>query len=166
LKWWYRAARKLKSHLLRSNSSRRRTTTSTLKMRMTKSTLPRVTTRARSCTEMLTRGNPSVLKPQSLLAGFVPCWDTWASPPPQDTKSRESRIQGGWNSRQSQRSSLDLGSSADTRGQPSEHLSEMLWLMPPGKPSLLVAIATRVNCRTLYTASCLSGRRIDSRSLG
>jgi hypothetical protein len=42
----------------------------------------------------------------------------------------------------------------------------MLWLMPPGRPSLLGAVATRVNCITLYTASCLSGRRIDSRSLG
>jgi hypothetical protein len=37
-------------------------------------------------------------------AGFVPCWDTWASPPPQDTGSRESHIQGGWNSRQLQTS--------------------------------------------------------------
>jgi hypothetical protein len=138
----------------------------TLKVRMTKSTHPRVTMRAISCTKMLTRGDHSVLKPQSLPAGFVPCWDTWASPPPQDTESRESHIQDGWNSRQSQRSSLDLGSSADTRGRPSEHLSVMLWLMPLGRPSLLGAIATRVNYRTLYTASYLNGRRTDSRSLG
>jgi hypothetical protein len=34
-----------------------------------------------------------------LLASFVPYWDTWASPPPQDTGSRESHVQGGWNSR-------------------------------------------------------------------
>jgi hypothetical protein len=147
---WYRVARQLKVHLLRSSSSRR-TTTLTLKMKMVKSTLPRVTTRVRSCTEMLTRGNPSVLKPQSLPAGFVPCWDTWASPPPQDTESREFHVQGRWNSRQLYRSSPDLGSSVDTRGRPSEHLSVMLWLMPPGRPSLLGAIATRVNCRTLYT---------------
>jgi hypothetical protein len=35
------------------------------------------------------------------------------------------------------RSSPGLGSSAGTRGQPLEHLSVMLWLMLPGKPSLL-----------------------------
>jgi hypothetical protein len=73
---------------------------------------------------------------------------TWASPPPQDIGSRESRVQGGWNSRKLHRSSPDLGSSAGTRGQPSEHLSVMLWLMPPGRPSLLGAVARRVNCRT------------------
>jgi hypothetical protein len=50
----------------------RRTTTSTMKMKTMKSTLPRVTTRARSCTEMLMKGNPLVLKPQSLPASFVP----------------------------------------------------------------------------------------------
>jgi hypothetical protein len=37
-----------------------------------------VTMSVKSCTEMLTKGNPSVLKPRSLPAGFVPCWDTWA----------------------------------------------------------------------------------------
>jgi hypothetical protein len=116
MSWWYRVARQLKAHLLRSSSSRR-TTMSTLKMKMMKSTLPRVTTRARSCTEMLTRGNPSVLKPQSLPVGFVPCWDTWALPLPQNTESREFCAQGGWNSRQLQRSSLDLASLVETRAR-------------------------------------------------
>jgi hypothetical protein len=32
--------------------------------------------------EMLTKGNPSVGKPRYISACFVPCWDTWASPPP------------------------------------------------------------------------------------
>jgi hypothetical protein len=81
-------------------------------------------------------------------------------------RSRESCVQGGWNSRQLQRSSPDLGSSAGTRGQPSEHLSVMLWLMPPGRPSLLRAVSTRMNCRTPSTASCLSERRTNSRPLG
>jgi hypothetical protein len=63
---------------------------------------------------------------RSLSAGFVPYWDTWASPPPQDTGSRESRVQGGWNSRKLRRSSPDPGSSTCTRGQPSEQLSVML----------------------------------------
>jgi hypothetical protein len=115
--------------------------------------------------EMLTKVNHSVLKHQSPPAGFVPCWDTWASPLPQDIRSRESCVQGGWNSRQLQRSSLGLGSSAGIRSQPSKHLSVMLWLMPPHRPSLLGAIATRMNCRTPSTASCLN-ERTNSRPLG
>jgi hypothetical protein len=51
-------------------------------------------------------------------------------------------------------------------GQPSEHLSVMLWLMPPGRPSLLRAIATMVNCKTPSTASYLRERRTNSRPLG
>jgi hypothetical protein len=38
-------------------------------------------------------------EPRSLLVGFVPCWDTWASPPPQDIRPKESSVQDGWNSR-------------------------------------------------------------------
>jgi hypothetical protein len=98
--------------------------------------------------------------------GFVLYWDTWASPPSQDIGLRESHIQGRWYSRQLQRSSLGLGSSTGTRGQPSEHLSVMLWLMSRGRPSLLEAIATRMSCRTPSTASCLSERRTNSRPLG
>jgi hypothetical protein len=73
---------------------------------------------------------------------------------------------GGWNSRPSQRSSLGPGFPVGTSGQPLEHLSVMLWLMPPGRPSLLGAISTRASCRTPSTASCLSGRRTSSRPLG
>jgi hypothetical protein len=162
---WYLVARQLKAHLLRS-SSRRRTTTSIIKMKTMKSTLPCVTTKERSCIEMLMKGNPSVLKPRSLPVGFMPYWDTWASPLPQDTSSRESHVQGRWNLRQLQRSSLDLGSSVGTRGQPSEHLSVMLWLMPPGRPSLLGVVATGMNSRTLSTASYLGERMSNSRPLG
>jgi hypothetical protein len=111
-------------------------------------------------------GNYLVLKPRSPSAGFVLCWDTWTSPPPQDIGSRESRVQGGWNSRQLQRSYSGPGSSTGTRGQPSEHLSVMLWLMPPDRPSLLGAVATRMNCITPSTASCLSEGRKNSRPLG
>jgi hypothetical protein len=32
----------------------------------------------------------------------------------------------------------------------------MLWLMPPGRPSLLGVIARRMNCRTPSTASTLA----------
>jgi hypothetical protein len=66
--------------------------------------------------EKLTKGNPSVLKPRSPPAGFGLYWDTWASPLPQDTGSWESRVHGGWNSRQLQRYSPGPGSSAGTRG--------------------------------------------------
>jgi hypothetical protein len=38
--------------------------------------------------------------------------------------------------------------------------------MPPGRPSLLGAVATRVNYRTPSTASYLSERRKNSRPLG
>jgi hypothetical protein len=55
---------------------------------------------------------------------------------------------------------------AGTRGQPSGHLSVMLWLMLPGRLSLLGAVATRVNCRTPSVASYLSERRTISRPLG
>jgi hypothetical protein len=41
----------------------------------------------------------------------------------------------------------------------------MLWLMPPGRPSLLGAITTSMNYRTLSTPSCLSKRRTNSRPL-
>jgi hypothetical protein len=54
---------------------------------------------------------------------------------------------------------------SEPRGQPSEHLLEMLWLMPPSRPSLLGAVATRVNYRTPSTTSYLSERRINSRPL-
>jgi hypothetical protein len=60
----------------------------------------------------------------------------------------------------------DTASSTGTKGQPSEHLSVMLWLMPPGRPSLLEAVATRVKYRTLSTASYLSERMTHSRPLG
>jgi hypothetical protein len=40
----------------------------------------------------------------------------------------------------------------------------MLWLMPPGRPSLLGAITTSMNYRTLSTPSCLS-KRTNSRPL-
>jgi hypothetical protein len=139
---------------------------STMKMKTMRSILPLVTMTARSCTEMLTKGNHSVLKPRSPPAGFVLSWDTWASPPSQDTGARESHVQGWWNSRHLQRSSSGPWSSISTRGQPSEHLSVMLWLMPPGRPSLLRAVATRMNCKARYTASCLSKGKTNSRPLG
>jgi hypothetical protein len=66
-----------------------------------------------------------------------------------------------WNSRQLQRYSQGSGSSTCTRGQPSEHLSVMMWLTPPGMPSLLGAIATRLSCRTPSTTSCLNEGRMS-----
>jgi hypothetical protein len=122
--------------------------------------------RARSCTKMLMKGNPSVLMPRSPSVGFMLCWDTWASPPPQDTRSRVSRVQGEWNSRKLQRSFPDPRSSTGTRGQPLEHLSVMLWLTPSDRPSLLGAVAIGMSYRTPSTASCLSKRRTSSRPLG
>jgi hypothetical protein len=35
------------------------------------------------------------------LVGFELCWSTWASPPLLGTRSRKSRIQGGWSSKPS-----------------------------------------------------------------
>jgi hypothetical protein len=49
--------------------------------------------------------------------------------------SRRSRVQGGWSSRPSQRFSLDLESSTDTRDLLSGPLAMMLLPMPPGRPS-------------------------------
>jgi hypothetical protein len=37
-----------------------------------------------------------------------------------------------------------------------------MWLMPPGRPSLLGAITTRMNCRTLSTTSYLSERKFKA----
>jgi hypothetical protein len=51
-------------------------------------------------------------------------------------------------------------------GQPSKHLVAMLWLMLHGRPSPLRATATRTTCRTQYTASYPSRKRISSRSRG
>jgi hypothetical protein len=98
--------------------------------------------------------------------GFMLCWDTWAAPLPQDIGSRESHIQGRWNSRLMQRSSPGPGSSAGIRGQPSEHLSMMLWLTQPGRPSLLGVVIARMSCRTPSITSILSERRANSRPLG
>jgi hypothetical protein len=89
----------------------------------------------RSCTEMLTRWSPSELNLRSSSAGFELCWSTWASPPLPGIKSRKSRVQGEWSSRPSQRFSSDLGSSADTRDQPSGLRAAMLLSMLPGRPS-------------------------------
>jgi hypothetical protein len=87
--WWYLGAQQPKVHLLRSSNSIK-STISTMKMKTMRSTLAWATTRATSCTEMLTRGNPSVLKLRSPTACFVLCCYTWASPPPPNTGSRES----------------------------------------------------------------------------
>jgi hypothetical protein len=149
-----------------SSSNSSRTTTSTTKMKMMRSTLPRVTMRLRRCTEMLTSGNPSVLKLWYPPIGFVLCWDTWASPPPLDTESRESRVQGGWHSKSLQRSSPGPGSSAGTRGQPSELLSVMLWITPPVRPSLIRAVEIRMSYRTPSTTFYLSEIRASSMTLG
>jgi hypothetical protein len=131
--------------------------------RPTKITLPRAIPRPRSCTEMLTRWSPSGPKLRSSPAGFGLCWITWASPPLPGTGSRKSHVQGGWSSRSSQRFSLDPESSVDTRDQLSGPLTVMLLLMSPGRPSHRGSIATRVDCRTLSTTSCPTGRKVNSR---
>jgi hypothetical protein len=100
-----------------------------------KSTLPRAILKPRRCPEMLTRWSPSGLNLRSSPADFGLCWSTWASPLLPGTRSRKSRIQGGWSSRLSQRFSSDLESSADTRDQLLGLLTAMLLLMPPGRPS-------------------------------
>jgi hypothetical protein len=66
----------------------------------------------------------------------------------------------------SQRFSLDLESSADTRDQLSGLLAVMLLLMPPGRPSHCGSVATRAGCRTQSTTSCPKGRKINSRHTG
>jgi hypothetical protein len=76
-----------------------------------KSTLPQATPRTRRCTEIQMRWSPSGSKLQFSLAGFELCWNTWASPPLPDTGSRKSRVQGGWSSKPSQRSSSNPESS-------------------------------------------------------
>jgi hypothetical protein len=128
--------------------------------------LPQATRRMRRCTEIRTKWSPSGLKLWSPPAGFGLCWNTWASTLPPSTGSRKSRVQGGWSSRPSQRSSSALESSVGTRGQLLEHLTATLWLTPPSKPSLRGPIATRVGWRTPSTASYHTGRRINSRPMG
>jgi hypothetical protein len=56
--------------------------------------------------------------------------------------------------------------STDTRDQLSGLLTEMLLLMPPGRPSHRGSIAIRANCRTLSTTYCPTGRKINSRPTG
>jgi hypothetical protein len=68
---------------------------------------------------------------------------------------KKSRIQGEWSSRPSQIFSSDLGSSADTRDQPSGLHAAMLLPMPPDRPSHRGSIATRAGCRTRSTTSYL-----------
>jgi hypothetical protein len=58
------------------------------------------------------------------------------------------------------------GSSVGTMGQPLEHLQVMVWLTPPGRPSLLGVITIRASCTALSTASCPTRRRTSSRPLG
>jgi hypothetical protein len=89
-----------------------------------------------------------------------------ASPPLPGTGSRKSCIQDGWNSKPSQRFSLDPEYSADTRDPFSGPLVVMLLPMPPGRPSHRGSIATRVDCRTQCTTSCPTGRRINSMPTG
>jgi hypothetical protein len=137
------------------------TNTSTMRI-----TIPRVTQRLRGCTEMWMRWSPLGLKLRSPPIGFRVCWNTWALPPPLDIGSRKSRVQGGWNSRPSLRSSSGTESSVDTRGQLLEHLIAILWLTPPGRPSLLGSVATRADCRTPSTASYLIRRRTSSGPMG
>jgi hypothetical protein len=110
--------------------------------------------------------HPSKLNLRSSPAGFELCWSTWASPTLPSTGSRKSRIQGEWNSRPLQRFSSDLGSSADTRDQPSGLHVAMLLPMLPGRPSHHGSVATRASCRTRSTTSYLTGRRINSRPTG
>jgi hypothetical protein len=138
----------------------------TQKTTPTKSTLPRVIPNPRRCTEMLTRWSPSRPNLRSSPAGFGLCWSTWALPPLPSTRSRKSRVQGGWSSRPSQRFSSDPGSSANTRDQLSGLLGVMLLLMPPGRPSHRGSIATRADYRTRSTMSYPTERRIDSRPTG
>jgi hypothetical protein len=66
----------------------------------------------------------------------------------------------------SQRFSLDSGSSADTRDQPSGLHAVMLLQMPPGKPSHHGSVAIGVGCKTRSTTSYPTGRRINSRPTG
>jgi hypothetical protein len=137
-----------------------------LKTMPTKSTLPRVTPRMRRCTEIRMRWSPSWPKLQFSSAGFELCWSTWASPPPPGTGSRKSRVQGGWSSKPSQKSSSDLESFADTRDQLSGPLAATLLLMPPSRPSRHGSVATRVGCRIPSTTSCPTGRKTNSRPKG
>jgi hypothetical protein len=127
---------------------------------------PRAIPTPRRCIEMLTRCSPSGLNLRSSPADFELCWSTWALPPLPGTGSRKSRIQGEWSSRPSQRFSLDPGSSADTRDQPSGLRAAMLLPMPPGRPSHHGSVATRASCRTQSTTSYLIGRRINSMPTG
>jgi hypothetical protein len=128
--------------------------------------LPRAIPNLRSCTEMLMRWSPSELNLRSSPAGFELCCSTWASPPLPSTGSRKSRVQGEWSSRPSQRFSLDQGSSAGTRDQPSGLRVAMLLPMPPSRPSHHGSVVTRAGCRTWSTTSYPTGRRINSRPTG
>jgi hypothetical protein len=101
-----------------------------------------------------------------LFAGFDLCWSTWASPPLPGTVSRKSHVQGKWSSRPLQRFSLDPGSSADTRDQPSGLRAVMLLPMPPDMPSHHGSVATRASCRTRSTTSYPTGRGINSGPTG
>jgi hypothetical protein len=75
-------------------------------------------------------------------------------------------LRSGRVERPSQRFSSDPESSADTRDQLSGLFTAMLLLMLPGRPSHRGSVATRVDCRTLSTTSCPTGRKINSRPTG
>jgi hypothetical protein len=90
------------------------------------------------------RWSPAGSKLQFSPAGFDLCWSTWASPPPPGTGSRKPRVQGGWSSKPSLRSSSDPESFADTRDQLPGPLTATLLLMPPGRPSHHGSVVTRV----------------------
>jgi hypothetical protein len=62
--------------------------------------------------------------------------------------------------------SLDPGSSADIRDQPSGLHAAMLLLMPLGRPSHHGSVATRASCIIWSITSYLTGRRINSRPTG
>jgi hypothetical protein len=62
--------------------------------------------------------------------------------------------------------SSDLGSSADTRDQPSGLHAAMLLPMPHGRASHCGSVATRAGCKTRSTTSYPTGRRINSRPMG
>jgi hypothetical protein len=52
------------------------------------------------------------------------------------------------------------------QGQLPEHLATMMWLAPPGRPSLHGSIATSAGYRTPSTASYFTGRRTCSMPMG
>jgi hypothetical protein len=140
--------------------------TTAQKTRSMESNFPRVIPNLRSCTKMLTRWSPSELNLQFSPVGFELCWSTSASLPLPGTRSRKSHVQGEWTSRPLQRFSSDPGSSADTMDQLLGLLEVMLLLMPPGRPSHHGSVATRAGCRTRFTSSYPTGRKINSRPSG